>query len=274
MMNHLIDSKFYELCDVKRFNDFIMSLKKISDESYHHQYIEYNFISVNELIKIHKPYEDLTKYVENSPSWLKLKQQYSDWENAQEQLKQLKHTSEQVLDEIYPTYLTIYKHTITIPDKDFDDFVIEKTYSFYVKGYCGEVIEDWESLLLPYTNKAYFEEKDLITEACDKIKWLNQQVLSYRMSERVGCKQSDIEKVFNINNLIFKSDGLGITHLVEYDGKTYYDHDFLNLLKDYEHESKIQYIKGDEYVEYPKFKPLLEFRKLLESGEYKQVILI
>jgi len=277
-MKLIIDSKYYDMCDVKKFNNFILSLKQISEKD---KCKCCNFKEINEHIKIHRPYDELNKFVENSPSWMRLKLDYDKWDNAQLKLKELKHTSEQIMDEIYPTYLTIYKHTITIFHsneelyskygygvlEEFPEGINEETHTFYVKGYGGDVIEDWDSLLLPYYNDEQHNEKDLIQKACDHISWLNRVINVYKMADRIDCTYNDINDIFRISDLEFWSNGI-CTYYVIYDGKTYYDHQVKQLLGEYEIAKKLKYIHEDEYVKYPIFKPFLEFKKLLESGDY------
>lgn len=270
-MKHIINTSFYEMCDVKRFNDFILSLKKSADQNLY----RYNFKPINELIKIQQPYESLNKFVENSPTWLSLKDENIKWEEAQKKLKELKHTSEQVLDEIYPDYLDIYKHTITVEEiysnSEEEESTKEEIFTFYVQGYCGEVIENWSKLLLPYTCKKYHsdEDKDLIKRACENIEYLNRLIHTHELADRIGRTRHDIEKIFNINDLNFMTDGW-FSHFVEYEGKRYRDNDILKLLEEYETIVKLKYIHEDKYVEYPTHTNLIKFKKLLESGEYKQ----
>jgi len=273
-VKRFLNSEFFNLCDVKSYNDFILSLNgTISigiDKSIPQK--------IMNLCDHTFPYEKLDDYVKDSQSWLELKDKIDIYYESQNELRRLKHTEECILEEFYPKSLSIYKHTYTVLEKSEDDgdnvFIgddVESTYTFYTNGYRGEIIEEFTDLLLPYYNDHYYnlEEKDLILSTCNEIHWLKQTILTFELAETLELKKQDIYNVFNRHKIKFFSNWSD--RIIEYNDEKYYHSEIKRLVSDYNEAKKRKYIKGDKYINYPEFTCYIDFLKSLESGEYKIV---
>jgi len=168
-MKRFINSEFFRLCDVKKLNDVLIDLDDTiligSDTTLPEKIVKHS--------TTYKPYDKLTEYVENSQGWLNLKKKIDDYYFSQEELKKLKHTKTQILDEIYPDQLSLYKHTYTVFEKYYDVYLDyphdsengeDYTYTFYTTGYDHEIILDVDNLLLPYYTDHHGEYKDLVKQ--------------------------------------------------------------------------------------------------------------
>jgi hypothetical protein len=256
-----INSKFYSLKEVKRYNDFLTTLQsKNSNVSK----LELDNV-VNSLV-VHRPYEDLSKFVEDSDKYNILFKEKEDYDVAQNYLKSINHKRVEIVSEVYPNYVQIYQHTITV-EKTKYDYELEESY----KDICEEIfftcrdkiVFSFDEFILPYVCTAFFEPKDLVNEAIEQIDVLTNLVLAHRMSERLNVSISDLESVFDLRKLHH------YTNYVNYEDRDYYNNEVKSLIILSKEARSKEYIKEDKYVEYPWNTPYLSFLKLLESNEYK-----
>lgn len=221
-LKRFINSKYYSLKEVKELNDYILSLQQqVSLQAM-------LFDSVLKAANTYCPYRNLSDYVRGSEIYNKILEEKENYKNSQEYLKSLNHKRVEVINEVYPDYLLIYKHTITVEKSrhnyDFDyDSDESETYVgedvFF--SYEDKVISDFNCFVLPYVCKEYYEPKDLINEAIVEINSLTKKILAYQMSERLGVKLFELEMVFRINDLDHFHNMS--SSFIKYKEKDYYD---------------------------------------------------
>lgn len=264
-----INSKYYSLKEVKKLNDYLLSLQIVNI------YTSTDFDYIIKLYQMYPPYEKLNDYVFGSEKYNNILKGEEEYKIAKTHLDSLNHKCVKIVDEVYPDYLEIYQHTIIVEKTDYryNNYDERESYTFMDDviffTYKNKIINDFNDLILPYICKEYYEPKDLVDKIIEENDLLQSEIFAYKMSERLGVKLRELEKVFQINKLIHYNSMT--TSFVNYEGKDYYDSQVKSLITLANEACAKKYIKEDKYIEYPSHVPYLEFLKLLDAGDYKNV---
>lgn len=259
-----IESKYFELPEVHALNTFLKNLPK-SDIPTHIAE------EVFALSSLHAPFESLEKYVPDSEPYNKIVESTRVYKEAQEKLKEYKYSAELILDECYPDYLTLYKHTLTIVVEGYDfyddvEFSNECTYFFYSLGfYKDKIVYDPALLVLPYTNKErWSESQDLISNYIRMSNYAVTELQIYKECNKKGWDPNVFKNTFGVDNIELYSTMFGdnIEIVDTNTGKKYTEHDIVKLMEDYKVAKTKKYIKDNEYVKYPHI-TYLSFLELL-----------
>lgn len=259
-----INSQYFELPEVHALNSF---LKELPESNMPRHIAEEVFA----LTKVYRPYEELSKYVPGSEPYNKIVEGHKLYETAQESLKEYKYSKELILDECYPDYLTLQKHTVTILSQDYDyddvEYTREVTCFFYSSGfYKDEIVYNPKKLVLPYTNKerAYGSEQDLIGAYIRMSNYAMSELNIYKRCAQKGWDASVFKSTFGIDNVeIYSymfSDNIEVVDTNT--GKKYTQHEVVKLMEDYKVAITKRYIRDNQYVKYP-HGTYLDFLELL-----------
>lgn len=270
-MKRIIKSEYFGLKEAKQLNDFLLPL---SEE------ITKVPVEIQEkvllLSSLYKPYDSLDKYVEGSAKWQEIVDKTKAYEDAQAKLLSMNYKFEQILDEYYPKSLNIYKHSLTIeldvsseyyayddyyndyePRIEFRDCHFYTSNDHFNKG----AITDWNDFFVPYTyKKAYWDTRDIVDHAIYTIETYESKLQAYSLCENIGIKLSELEIVFNINNITVYANNWGQYELfAKYNDKDYKKADILKLIEEAKVAKSLTYIHDDQYVSYPRNTPYVDF---------------
>ena len=71
-------------------------------------------------------------------------------------------------------------------------------------------ITDWNDFFVPYTyKKAYWDTRDIVDHAIYTIETYESKLHAYSLCENIGIKLSELEIVFNINNITVYANNWG-----------------------------------------------------------------
>jgi hypothetical protein len=252
-----LESKYYGLEEVHAFNAFLRSLpvsaadRQIAEEIFR-------------LSEIRGSYEDINKFVPGSESANKIAQTNKEYAEAQEQLKAYNYSREQLLDECYPDYIYLFKHTITYKvvqrythteyycaDEDLEPTEVDVTVFFYSTGfYKPVVLMNPVDLSLPYENKQCFNS-DIIQTYIDSYNYLKSRLAAHITCAERKWDVNTFLKVFNLDNVTIQQYMSTTVKICDNNGKIYWNADVEQLMAEYAIAQSKKYIRGDEYVEYP-----------------------
>ena len=271
-MEKIIKSKHFGLKEAKQLNDFLLPLSE--EETRVPVEIQEEVLLLSSL---YKPYDSLNEYVEGSAKWQEIVDKTKAYEDAQAKLLSMNYKREQILDEDYPKYLSIYKHSLTIELDvtseyyDYDDNYNCESYTqfrdchFYTSNdyFNKKGISNWDEFFVPYTYKEnYWDTKDLIDNAIYTIETYENKLQAYSLCENIGIKLNELEILFNINKIDVYSTYLGAYELfAKYNDKDYKKADILKLLEEAKVAKSLTYIHDDQYVSYPWNTPYVDFDK-------------
>jgi len=265
-----LESKYYGLKEVHAFNSFLKNLPP--------SMVDYSLAEeLFKLSEIRGSYEDPSKYVPGSESYNKIVQENLEYQKAQERLKEYGHSREQLLDECYPDYIYLYRHTITYSvtqrhteywgeDEVSEPNVVDVTGFFYSTGFYGtKVLMNPSDLRLPYENPQG-HDPDIIKTYIDTHNATTKRLIAYMMCAEMKWDVDIFLKVFDVDTITIQ--GVGVFD--ETANKTYYAYDVKRLMEDFQSAASKKYIRGDEYVDYPHYGSYVRFLEKL-GVEYLEI---
>lgn len=249
-----IETNYFELPEVYALNSFLTELPKSNIQPSMAE-------EIFELSRLHPPLEKLDKYVPGSESYNRIVEEHRLYFEAQEVLKEYKYSKEHLLDECYPNYLNLYRHTVTVICNEYDyetdsEYTTEKTLFFYSSGFFNhEIVYNPQKLVLPYVNKerAYSSEQDLIGDYIRKAHHIMSELSIYKRCAQKGWDPDVFKSTFGIDNVEIYSYMYGDNlEIVDTDtNKKYTEREAVKLMEDYKVAKTKRYIREEKYVEYP-----------------------
>lgn len=277
-VKRIIDSQYFKLEDVHRFNKFIKNL----DSGINIYRTNTSMaLQIVDLLNISKPYEKLTDYVPDSPSFIKLKSDYADYESAQMVLSKCKHKIELIVNEDYPKTLKIFRNTYEdmYYDQD-DDQEYSREFVFYTKeeeySYKYVIIKSFDNLLLPYYNHYRFgDDSDLIENHIREYDSLYNQVYMLKLCNTLGISEDTFKKIFgyHVDFFTYKTESGEEVKLNQdefaYRSRVYKTNEVIKLIEESKtHRETVKLIKDDKFIDYPR-DSYIDVLMGIENGRYK-----
>jgi hypothetical protein len=235
---------------------------------------------VMELLLTPKNHDELSKFVPGSAKHQQILERVARYESAQGVLRDLGYQSEVVCDEIYPDYMRLVQHQVTVTEEEYDQYEdlayqVQRHYSFLTRSKFGfgqdtEVLEPEkiQDLCLPYVTYKNGDKRDLIQESLDNTRFLNRRIHSMELAEKLEIKHWELAALLPLEELVHKSDALGLRKYVEYKGHEYSEFELLKLHKDWLAAKEQKWVKDDQYMSYPTWGTYVEFLERVKAGEF------
>jgi hypothetical protein len=275
---------------VHAFNTAIMTIHRQFEghiPSYDHERLRYAAPELREqvmqLLLTPKNYDKPEDFVPGSAKHQEILECVARHESAQGLLREMGYQKAVVCDEVYPDYLRLEQHQVTVTDwvydQEFDEeHEVEHQYCFLTKSKFGfgldtEVLEPEkiQDLCLPYVTYKNGDKRDLIQDSLDNTRFLNRRIHSMELAEKLEIKHWELAALLPLEELVHKSDALGLRKYVEYKGHEYTEFELLKLHKDWLAAKEQKYVYQDRYVPYPSWGTYVEFLERVKTGEFSPV---
>jgi len=282
-VKRIIESRHFRLADVHKFNKFIKTLESQMGNTRQVTATAENIIP---LLAIRKPYEKIEDFVPGSPTYLKLINDYSVYEDAQKVLSKLQHTNEMIVNEDYPERLQIYKNTYKemYYEQGYEgeeDREYERTYTFFTKDAKynygkQELIHNFRELYLPYVNnESHSGATDLIESFIDEHNSLWNQYLELQLCIKLGITYDAFRTVFgyHVNFDPYKNEAGEEIQLNQgefaYLDKVFQSNKVISFIEEAKiHKATVKLTRDDKFIEYPRG-CYMDIVMGIESGKYK-----
>jgi len=280
-VKRIIDSRYFRLGDVHKFNKFIKTLE--SQIGYSRQVLASaeNLIT---LLNISKPYEKIEDFVPGSLKSIKLINDYSIYEGAQKVLSKLQHTNEMIVNEDYPERLQIYKNTYKemCYEQGYEgeeDREYERTYIFFTKeskyNYGKqELIHSFRDIYLPYVNNQGINGTDLIEGFINEHNSLWNQYLELKLCIKLGITHDAFRTVFgyHVNFDNHKNEAGEVVPMpmdsFAYRDRVFHSSQVISFIEEAKvHKATVKLTRDDKFIEYPRG-CYMDILMGIESGMY------
>jgi hypothetical protein len=271
-----IESEYFGLEEVHAFNTFLKSLPQADINPKLAQ-------EIFDLISVHPSYEDITKYVPGSDKYNRIFQEDSAYNIAKAKLQAYNYSKELLIEECYPDYIYLYKHSITYKMETCDidygwdgeeeyitssgPYEVDVTQFFYTTGFSkSEIVFDPTTISLPYINKAKASDSDIIQQYIDLHGRTTKRLHVYEECYKRGWDTHTFLQVFDYQDITFYTTFLNDDYIEVSDnitGKRYGNLEIEDLMEQYLVAKTKKYVYDDRYVEYPSYQSYIRFLEKL-----------
>jgi hypothetical protein len=271
-MEKLMKSNFFDVIDVKEFNDAIMLL---NDMNYNNQYAN----DIIEKLSFHESYEDIGDYVPNSPKAIKILEMNKNFELAKTALNELQHKCELIITATYPEEVNIYRHKYYIIKDEYDELedtfypILQEKIFYTTKDYSNHtLITDMKELLIPYWCEKHYNEneKDLIGSMITNNHHLNTKILLYEYCDNTNLKFGDVINLFGelnfLMNASFLSDFWGDNFRIKYKDDEFSVSNIILMIERHNELKNLQYVSEDKIIKCPSIS-YIRLTEMISSGK-------
>lgn len=242
-----LKSDYYDLEEVHQLNVHLRSFPLAT-------MCEADALIVLNLYRKSQSFDNLADYVPGSAKYEAIVAENKEYEDAKKTLKELNHSVVTLVDEHYPDYLNMCRHSIKdrvvvhrgIWDEHEENWESHKPQYFYTIN--NEYCNDPSNACVSYINKReHSDDEDLIQNCLDRLYRANYENMALRYCLQHNFDFGLFSRVFNVYTIEYYI----LNDNIEYEGEQY----AISDLKELFNEAKIAfdraYIQKDKYVKYP-----------------------